>query len=767
MVIFDITTRSSFEEASNMREHIMRVKDTDSPTMILVGNKCDLADSRKVARSEGQDLAVSWGVQYIETSAKTRINIEEAFFDLVRCSPRYGMEYKIVLMGAGGVGKSAICIQFIQNHFVDEYDPTIEDSYRKQVYISGLKAPESKSTSSSKPGFFKKIFGKKSTSKSPISSPVASPAITPRKEKKSDSLTCKAASTNVISVSLATLETPAPLMTGDPVYCKGCNVILSQISDLTSVPEGKFNWKCEFCGQTNPAIQIEEGQVLKCDAVDYILVPPLQQTGSAHGELIIYCLDVSGSMCVTTEVPALQGEWKKLRNKNDNDSNSKQYISRLECVQSAVQTMLDRMVLQHPNRRVVFITFSDEVTVLADGSQEPHIIAGDKLRDYEALVKMGGSILKFDQLLPLSSSVNALKDKLKALQEEGATALGPALLLASAIASQHPLSEVVICTDGLPNVGLGSLDGDEEVVIEGRQFYEKVGLYAKGNKTTLSVIGIDGTDGALASLSACAELTSGSVNILHPLELVRQIRQLTQNPVVGTNVTLSVILHPELAFNRVDSLQGLSRVIKEIGNATRDTDISFEFDIRPRSRGKNYTQFPFQIQVKFNRLDGSQVLRVISSTRPTTTERTDAEKSCDVSVVGHSAIQHAAAMATKKGEEDGEGKGKESATPQSEGFFSARLKLRATQRMLRRCKYNDQQQEEYANFLAISDPLDDELVKCLKQRQSNKPIDDSSAKTLFQMKNCSTNLFLAGSKKQIGKRKGDAALNEQYYKIKF
>ena len=38
---------------------------------------------------------------------------------------------------AGGVGKSALTIQLIQNHFVDEYDPTIEDSYRKQVVIDG------------------------------------------------------------------------------------------------------------------------------------------------------------------------------------------------------------------------------------------------------------------------------------------------------------------------------------------------------------------------------------------------------------------------------------------------------------------------------------------------------------------------------------------------------------------------------------------------------------------------------------------------------
>ena len=43
----------------------------------------------------------------------------------------------IIELSAGGVGKSALTIQLIQNHFVDEYDPTIEDSYRKQVVIDG------------------------------------------------------------------------------------------------------------------------------------------------------------------------------------------------------------------------------------------------------------------------------------------------------------------------------------------------------------------------------------------------------------------------------------------------------------------------------------------------------------------------------------------------------------------------------------------------------------------------------------------------------
>ena len=44
-------------------------------------------------------------------------------------------EYKLVVIGGGGVGKSALTIQFLQRYFVEEYDPTIEDSYRKQARI--------------------------------------------------------------------------------------------------------------------------------------------------------------------------------------------------------------------------------------------------------------------------------------------------------------------------------------------------------------------------------------------------------------------------------------------------------------------------------------------------------------------------------------------------------------------------------------------------------------------------------------------------------
>ncbi|CAG8980351.1 hypothetical protein HYALB_00011455 [Hymenoscyphus albidus] len=46
-------------------------------------------------------------------------------------------DFNIVVLGAGGVGKSCLTAQFVQNVWIESYDPTIEDSYRKQIDVDG------------------------------------------------------------------------------------------------------------------------------------------------------------------------------------------------------------------------------------------------------------------------------------------------------------------------------------------------------------------------------------------------------------------------------------------------------------------------------------------------------------------------------------------------------------------------------------------------------------------------------------------------------
>lgn len=85
IIVYSITSKASFEEVKQFREHVVRVKDSNKVPIVLVGNKLDLEDeSREVSKEEGRELAQGWGVPWMETSAKERIRCEDAFFEIVR-----------------------------------------------------------------------------------------------------------------------------------------------------------------------------------------------------------------------------------------------------------------------------------------------------------------------------------------------------------------------------------------------------------------------------------------------------------------------------------------------------------------------------------------------------------------------------------------------------------------------------------------------------------------------------------------------------------
>jgi len=78
MLVYDITDRETFENISNWMSKIQEHAES-RVSVILVGNKCDRENERKVSRKEGEAIAKKYNIPFFEVSAKSSINISEAY----------------------------------------------------------------------------------------------------------------------------------------------------------------------------------------------------------------------------------------------------------------------------------------------------------------------------------------------------------------------------------------------------------------------------------------------------------------------------------------------------------------------------------------------------------------------------------------------------------------------------------------------------------------------------------------------------------------
>jgi len=81
MLVYDITNAKSFDNIAKWLRNIDEHANEDVERMIL-GNKCDMDDKRVISKERGEAIAREHSVRFLETSAKTNINVETAFIQL-------------------------------------------------------------------------------------------------------------------------------------------------------------------------------------------------------------------------------------------------------------------------------------------------------------------------------------------------------------------------------------------------------------------------------------------------------------------------------------------------------------------------------------------------------------------------------------------------------------------------------------------------------------------------------------------------------------
>ncbi|XP_061823551.1 circularly permutated Ras protein 1 [Nerophis lumbriciformis] len=522
---------------------------------------------------------------------------------------------------------------------------------------------------------------------------------------------------NVVLVSLGKfLSEEVQHTPGKPASCCQCGAVLDSRSDTPAEVNG-----CYFCQASELSSTSRSQQSIDATGLRhglFVLIPDSKLL-SASQPLLIFCIDISASMSITSQV--FPGEHR----------------SRLEFVQEAVLLCVQKLCEEQPQTPVGLISFNYQVEVHGYGDFRSRILSGEELVDHNYL-KVAATA--FPTPPPLSQTQDFLQKQVTALAAVGTTALGPAALLAITMASRHPGSKVIICTDGKANTMLGNLeveDNDARTLLSSTIFYQDLGEFAANQGVTVSVLSIEGTDCRLDELGRLADRTGGKVLTASPNMLHSQFEQIIENCTIATHCTVTLLLPKSLRVK--GEKEAGHKAARKVGNVHLDTEITFQFvtNEEDASAPPSGGRVSIQLQLRYIQRDGQSMLRVFTMDRDVTNESMPVLSSLSLPIIQLNSSQASAALAVRG------------------RFVDARRESEQQMKLIERAIEHNRSSEDrktYQEWVNTMEPIYNNIHNFTRARSvisDSQSLTDAGAVLLYTMKHSNRKTIMIKNKQDL------------------
>lgn len=512
----------------------------------------------------------------------------------------------------------------------------------------------------------------------------------------------------VLRVGFSDLGSDVTKIVGMPIACQKCGGFLISVDQVKEDKKVGKHFTCAFCGTLN----IIKGEVILAgDDTDFVIKPPPDTTDSGTdtvaigGKSFLALIDVSGSMAGAN----------------------------LSAVKRSLNTSIDSLAANSPDTYFGLVEFESSVHYrdleTGMGIQLPY----ESFASYDKIVEETKKLLDKIKLVPVGKNSDKLKRYVDSLRDQGGTALGPAVAMASVIVKHRNVGRVVLLTDGLANEGIGALEGYQ--VTPANRFYEDLGKTFMDLGSAVDVVGIaSGAGMELKTLGLLAEATGGQMYYVTPNELDRSISELAGARLLGRDVQVKLVTPKGI---KVKDASGVSRAVIEeltkkkeskIGVVGEDHELYFE--VEPESEIKEL-EVPIQVQVEYTDEEGARRVRAVTTKLKVTKKEDEVMETLDPTL-------GATFVTQKAGEESFSGdrqKGKKRISAFRSAMKSyAKEAPQEAQAMYEKADKALESEEEEMDRL-------DEMMEAEPSRAPSAAADEAYTKGLAQMRKSSKQMF--------------------------